>query len=56
MTARPDQDGADIALLCQALRIQNRSQAQYLVNQYFPSALQQAFYRLPRTLDRLFGQ
>ena len=56
MTGRPERDGADLALLCQALGIQKRSQAHHLVNQYFPSALQQAFYRVPRTLDSLFRE
>lgn len=56
MTGWLEREGADIALLCQMLRIQNRVQAHHLVNQYFPSALHQAFYQLPRTLDRMFGQ
>jgi hypothetical protein len=56
MIVSPERHGADIAILCQALGIQNRVQAQHLVNQYFPSSLHQAFYQLPRTLNRLFGQ
>ena len=56
MVGWTEREGADIVLLCQALGISLRDQAQRLVDQYFPSALQQAFYRLPHTLERLFGQ
>jgi hypothetical protein len=55
MIGRPEKDGADIEVLYQTLGIQNRVQAQHLVNQYFPSPLHQAIYRLPRTLESLFG-
>ncbi len=54
MLGRPEQDGADIAALCQTLAIQNRAQAQQLVDRYFPSPAQQATYRLPCTLERMF--
>src|SRR5579872_1408916 len=37
MLGRPEKDGADIAVLCQALAIQNRAQTQQLVDRYFPS-------------------
>ena len=56
MLRRPEQDGADIAVLCQTLAIQNRTQAQHLVDRYFPSPAHQAAYRLPCTLESLFGK
>jgi hypothetical protein len=56
MAGRPEKDGVDREVLCQTLGIQNRAQAQHLVNQYFPSPLHQAIYRLPRTLESLFGK
>ena len=55
MLGRLDQDDADIAVLCQTLAIQNRTQAQELVDRYFPSPAHQAAYRLPCTLESLFG-
>lgn len=54
MLGRPEQDGADIAVLRQVLAIQNRAQAQQIVDRYFPSPAQQATYRLPCTLERMF--
>ena len=56
MLGRPEKDGADIAALCQTLAIQSRAQAQQLVDRYFPSPAHQAAYRLPCTLDGLFGK
>lgn len=56
MLGRPEQDGADIAVLCQTLAIQSRAQAQQLVDRYFPSPAHQAVYRLPCTLESLFGK
>jgi hypothetical protein len=56
MLGRPEKDGADIAVLCQTLAIQNRAQAQQLVDRYFPSPAHQAIYLLPRTLVRTFGE
>jgi hypothetical protein len=56
MLGRPEKDGADIAVLCQTLAIQDRAQAQQLVDRYFPSPAYQATYRLPRTLEALFGK
>lgn len=56
LIGRPDKDGADIEVLCQTLGIQNRAQAQRIVDQYFPSTLHQAVYRLPRTLASMFGE
>ena len=56
MTGRPEKDLADIEVLLRTLDIQNRAQAQAVVNQYFPSPIHQATYLLPRTLDRLFGK
>jgi hypothetical protein len=54
MLGRPEKDGADIAVLRQVLAIQNRAQAQQLVDRYFPSPAQQATYRLPCILERMF--
>ena len=54
MLGRPEKDVVDMAVLCQALAIQNRVQAQQLVDRYFPSPAQQAMYRLPYTLESLF--
>ena len=56
MLGRPEQDGADIAVLRQVLAIQDRAQAQQIVDHYFPSPAQQAMYRLPCTLERVFGK
>ena len=56
MAGRPEKDLADIAVLCRTLGIQNRVQAQQVVNQYFPSPIHQATYLLSRTLDRTFGK
>jgi hypothetical protein len=56
MLGRLEKDGADIAALCQVLAIQNRAQAQQLVDRYFPSPAHQATYRLPCTLESLFGK
>ena len=56
MAGRPEKDLADIEVLCHALGIQNRTQAQQVVDQYFPSAIHQAMYLLPRTLERMFGK
>lgn len=56
IAGRPEKDLADIEVLCRTLRIQNRAQAQQVVNQYFPSPIHQATYLLPQTLERLFGE
>jgi hypothetical protein len=56
MLGGPGQDAADIAVLCQALAIQDRAQAQQLVDRYFPSPAQQAAYRLPSTLESTFSK
>jgi hypothetical protein len=55
MLGRPEKDGADIAALCQVLEIQNRAQAQQLVDRYFPFPAHQATYRLSCTLES-FGK
>ncbi len=55
MAGRPEKDFADIEVLCQTLGVQSRTQAQHVVNQYFPSSIHQATYLLSRTLDRVFG-
>lgn len=54
MLGRPEKDGADMAILRQALAIQNRVQAQQIVDRYFPSPAQQAMYRMPCTLELVF--
>jgi hypothetical protein len=56
MAGRPEKDLADIEVLCRTLGIQNRTQAQQVVNQFFPSPIHQATYLLPRTLDGIFGK
>jgi Nucleotidyltransferase of unknown function (DUF6036) len=56
IAGRPEKDLADIEALCRTLGIQNRAQAQQVVNQYFPSPIHQATYLLPRTLDGIFGK
>ena len=56
MLGRPEKDSADIAVLCQALAIQSRAQAKQIVDRYFPSPAQQDMYRLPCTLERVFGK
>jgi len=56
MLGRPEQDGADIAVLCQTLAIQSRVLAHQLVDRYFPSPAHQAAFRLPCTLESLFGK
>ena len=54
IAGRATKDFADIQILCQRLGVQNRIQAQDVVNQYFPSPVQQAFHELSRTLETLF--
>ena len=56
MLGRPEKDGAAMAVLCQTLAIQSRAQAQQVVDRYFPSPAHQVTYRLPCTLERLFGR
>jgi hypothetical protein len=56
MLGRPEKDIGDIVVLCQTLAIQNRVQAQHLVDRYFPSPAHQAAYRLPCTLESVFGK
>lgn len=56
MLGRPEKDGAEIAVLCQTLAIQNRAQAQQLVDRYFPSPAHQATYRLSCILESVFGK
>jgi hypothetical protein len=56
MIGRPEKDVADIVILCQTLAIQNRAQAQQLVDRYFPSPAHQATFRLPCTLESMFGK
>jgi Nucleotidyltransferase of unknown function (DUF6036) len=55
IAGRPEKDLDDIAILCGTLGIESRTQAQQVVNQYFPSIVHQATYLLPQTLDRIFG-
>jgi hypothetical protein len=56
MLGRPEKDVGDMAVLCQALAILGRAQAQHLVDRYFPSPAQQATYRLSCTLESVFGK
>jgi hypothetical protein len=56
MAGRPTKDFADIQILCQKLDIQNRAQAQRVVDHYFPSPVHQAVYQLPQTLQTIFGE
>src|SRR5215469_9403762 len=55
MAGRPEKDLDDVMVLCETLGIQNRAQAQEVVNLYFPSPVHQAIHLLPRTLDMVFG-
>ena len=55
MAGRPEKDLDDITILCGRLGVQNREQAQQVVDQYFPSPIHQATYLLPQTLNRIFG-
>ena len=55
MAGRPEKDLDDITILCGRLGVQNREQAQQVVDQYFPSLIHQATYLLPQTLNRIFG-
>lgn len=56
MAGKPEKDLADIEALCRTLGIQNRAQAQSVVDQHFLSPIHQAAYLLPRTLDGVFGK
>lgn len=56
IAGRVTKDYADIKVLCQKLGIQNRIQAQSVVDQYFPSPVNQAIHMLSSTLDSLFGE
>lgn len=56
MAGRPGKDFEDIMTLCKQLQIQNRAQAQAVVDHYFPSPVHQGIHELFRTLDALFGK
>lgn len=56
MAGRQDKDFDDISVLRQKLGIQTRTQAQGLVNQFFPNVYHQYLYQLPRTLQLLFAE
>jgi hypothetical protein len=56
MAGRPEKDLTDIVILCRIIGIQNRAQAQQVVDQYFPSPILQRLYELPRTLERMFEE
>lgn len=49
-------DAFDIQLLCGLLTIHSRSQAQDIVNHYFPDPVLQGYYELPDALARWFGK
>ncbi len=55
IAGRVAKDFADIRVLCQRLDIRNRTQAQQVVDSYFPSPVQQAVHQLSQTLETLFG-
>jgi hypothetical protein len=54
IAGRPGKDFPDIAMLRQLLGVENRAQAQRIVDRYFPNPALQRVYSLPRTLDTLF--
>jgi len=56
MAGRPEKDMTDIGSLLRVLGIQNRVQAQQVVNHYFPSPIHHIAYQLSRTLDEVFGK
>ena len=56
MAGRADKDFSDIAALCQLLHVQTHSEAQFIVDQYFPSQLDQRTHLLSATLHRFFPQ
>ena len=56
IAARPEKDYSDIATLRQLLRVESRTQAEQIVNRYFPDPVLQHTYDLPKTLDELFGK
>lgn len=56
IAGRATKDFADIDALCQRLGIQNRAQAQSVVDQYFPSPVDQAIHLLSQTLETLFEE
>ena len=56
MAGRATKDFADIEVLCQRLAIRNRMQAQSVVDQYFPSPVDQTVHLLSQTLETLFGE
>lgn len=56
IAGRATKDFADINALCQRFGIRNRLQAQSVVDQYFPSPVDQSVHLLSATLDSLFGK
>lgn len=56
MAGRATKDFADISVLCQRLGIRNRTQAQHVVDQYFPSPVHQTIHLLSQTLETMFGE
>lgn len=56
MAGRADKDFSDIAALCGLLTIHTRVQAQQVVDQFFPSPVDQRAHLLSETLDKLFEQ
>lgn len=56
IAGRPAKDFADIAALRQLLDISTRTQAEQIVNRFFPDPILQRTYDLPKTLDELFGK
>ncbi|MDQ2906619.1 MAG: DUF6036 family nucleotidyltransferase [Chloroflexota bacterium] len=56
MAGRPAKDYSDIATLRHLLGISTRTQAEQLVNRFFPDPVLQGIYDLSKTLDQVFDQ
>jgi hypothetical protein len=56
MAGRPGKDFEDIAMLFQKLNIQSRSQAQVLVDRFFPDHGDQDIHKLSETLTKFFPE
>lgn len=56
MAGRATKDFADIQALCHRLDIRTRTQAQQVVDSYFPSPVYQNVYQLSQTLETLFDE
>ncbi|QBD79864.1 hypothetical protein EPA93_29345 [Ktedonosporobacter rubrisoli] len=54
LVANREKDQADIAALCQELKICTRQQAQRLITMYIPDQEEQHLFAIPTTLNTLF--